>query len=135
MEGSGTIIGKGICIRGEVSGDEDLFLDGVLEGNISVANMRLTVCANGVLHADIVAGDLVVFGRDEGSVKASGRPGFQQSAVCMGDISAGPLSIEDNATLQGFVDLNEPGQTAKKDPVARTKASSDKSKELAGQAI
>ena len=135
MEGSGTIIGKGICIRGEVSGDEDLFLDGVLEGNISVANMRLTVGANGVLHADIVAGDLVVFGRVEGSVKASGRAELKHSAVFIGDISAGRLSIEDNATLQGFVDLNEPGQTAKKDPVVRTKASSDKSKELAGQAI
>jgi len=135
VEGLGTVIGKGICIRGEVSGDEDLFLDGVLEGNISVANMRLTVGANGVLHADIVAGELVVFGRVEGGVKASGRAELKHSAVFIGDISAGRLSIEDNATLQGFVDLNEPGQTARKEPVARTKASSGKSVELAGQAV
>src|ERR1700722_10617176 len=119
MEGSGTIIGKGICIRGEVSGDEDLFLDGVLEGNISVANMRLTVGANGVLHADIVAGDLVVFGRVEGSVKASGRAELKHSAVFIGDISAGRLSIEDNATLKGFVNLTEAVQPAKKEPVAK----------------
>ena len=73
MNSSGTVIGKGICIRGEVSGEEDFFLDGVLEGNITLTGKRLTVGANGVIHADIVAGDLVVFGRVEGSVKASGR--------------------------------------------------------------
>jgi cytoskeletal protein CcmA (bactofilin family) len=55
--------------------------------------------------------------------------------VFIGDISAGRLSIEDNATLQGFVDLNEPGQTARKEPIARTKPSSEKSVELAGQAV
>jgi cytoskeletal protein CcmA (bactofilin family) len=135
MDGAGTVIGKGICIRGEVSGDEDLFLDGVLEGNISVANMRLTVGANGVVHADIVAGDLVVFGRVEGSVKASGRAELKHSAVLIGDVSAGRLLIEDNATLQGYVALNELEQTAKKEPAVRTKASSEKSRELAGQAV
>lgn len=139
MDGSQTVIGKGICIRGEVSGDEDLFLDGVLEGNISLANRQLTVGANGVVHADIVAGDLVVFGRVEGSVKATGRAELKHSAVLIGDVSAGRLLIEDNATLQGYVDLNETEHTAKKEPVARAKASSeksgDRSRELAGQAV
>jgi len=113
MNSSGTVIGKGICIRGEVTGEEDFFLDGVLEGNISLAGKRLTVGANGVIHADIVAGDMVVFGRVEGSVKATGRAELKHSAVFIGDISAGRLSIEDNATLQGYVDLSEAGQTAK----------------------
>ena len=113
---SGTVIGKGICIRGEVSGEEDFFLDGVLEGNITLTGKRLTVGANGVLHADIVAGDLVVFGRVEGSVKASGRAELKHSAVFVGDIQATRLSIEDNATLQGYVDLSESAQAAKKQP-------------------
>ena len=116
---SGTVIGKGICIRGEVTGEEDFFLDGVLEGNITLTGKRLTVGANGVIHADIVAGDLVVFGRVEGSVKASGRAELKHSAVFVGDISATRLSIEDNATLQGYVDLSEAAQPAKKQPAAQ----------------
>jgi cytoskeletal protein CcmA (bactofilin family) len=118
MNSSGTVIGKGICIRGEVSGEEDFFLDGVLEGNITLTGKRLTVGANGVIHADIVAGDMVVFGRVEGSVKATGRAELKHSAVFIGDISAGRLSIEDNATLQGYVDLSEAAQTAKAEPAA-----------------
>ena len=117
MNSSGTVIGKGICIRGEVTGQEDFFLDGVLEGNITLTGKRLTVGANGVIHADIVAGDLVVFGRVEGSVKATGRAELKHSAVFVGDISAARLSIEDNATLQGYVDLGD-ATPAKKEAVA-----------------
>ncbi len=118
MNSSGTVIGKGICIRGEVSGEEDFFLDGVLEGNISLPGKRLTVGANGVIHADIETADLVVFGRVEGSLKATGRAELKHSAVFVGDISATRLSIEDKATLQGYVDLSEGVKPAKKEPVA-----------------
>ena len=135
MNGSGAVIGKGICIRGEVTGDEDLFLDGVLEGNISLTNKRLTVGANGVVHADILAGDLVVFGRVEGSVKAGGRAELKHSAVFVGDISAARLSIEDNASLRGYVDLSDSGQAGKKAPAGKAAASSEASVELAGQAV
>jgi cytoskeletal protein CcmA (bactofilin family) len=135
MNSSGTVIGKGICIRGEVSGEDDFFLDGVLEGNITLANKRLTVGANGVIHADIVAGDLVVFGRVEGSVKATGRAELKHSAVFIGDISAARLSIEDNATLQGYVDLSEAGQTGKKEPVAHKEAPAEESVEYVEQAV
>jgi cytoskeletal protein CcmA (bactofilin family) len=122
MNSSGTVIGKGICIRGEVSGEEDFFLDGVLEGNITLTGKRLTVGANGVIHADIVAGDLVVFGRVEGSVKAAGRAELKHSAVFIGDISATRLSIEDNATLQGYVDLTESAAPAKKEGAPKKQA-------------
>src|SRR5580692_7461407 len=118
MNSSGTVIGKGICIRGEVSGQDDFFLDGVLEGNITLTGKRLTVGANGVVHADIIAGDLVVFGRVEGSLKATGRAALKHSAVFIGDIAASRLSIEDNATLQGYVDLTEAVAPAKKEPAA-----------------
>jgi cytoskeletal protein CcmA (bactofilin family) len=121
MNSSGTVIGKGICIRGEVSGQEDFFLDGVLEGNIDVTGKRLTVGANGVIHADIITGDLVVFGRVEGSVKATGRAELKHSAVFIGDICAARLSIEDNATLQGYVDLTEAIAPPKKAAVAQAK--------------
>ena len=100
-----TVIGKGICIRGEISGAEDFFLDGVIEGNITLEERRLTVGPNGLAQAEIVTGDLVVFGRVEGSVKASARTELKRTACFIGDLTASRLSIEDNASMQGYVDL------------------------------
>lgn len=105
MNNTGTVIGKGICIRGEISGSEDFFLDGMVEGNITLADKRLTVGANGLVQADIVAGDLSVFGRVEGSVRLSARAELKRNAAFIGDITAARLSVEDDATLQGYVDL------------------------------
>ena len=134
MNSSGTVIGKGICIRGEVTGEEDFYLDGVLEGTITLAGKRLTIGGNGVIHADIIAGDLVVFGRVEGSVKAAGRAELKHSAVFVGDISAARLLIEDNATLQGYVDLGDGEQPAKKQPVAEhSVAAAEESSEIVEQ--
>jgi cytoskeletal protein CcmA (bactofilin family) len=102
---TGTVIGKGICIRGEISGAEDFFLDGVVEGNINLEEKRLTVGPNGLAQAEIVTGDLVVFGRVEGSVKASARTELKRTACFIGDLTASRLSIEDSASMQGYVDL------------------------------
>lgn len=117
MNNTGTVIGKGICIRGEISGAEDFFLDGMIDGTIVLEDKRLTVGPNGLAQAEITTGDLVVFGRVEGSVKASGRAELKRTASYTGDLVASRLSIEDSATMQGFVDLTpEPG-VPKKLPV------------------
>jgi cytoskeletal protein CcmA (bactofilin family) len=120
MNSAGTVIGKGICIRGEISGAEDFFLDGMVEGNITLMDKRLTIGPNGLVQADIVAGDLVVFGRVEGSATASARAELKHSAVFTGDLTASRLSIEDNASLQGHVELVQakPAAAPKKSPTA-----------------
>jgi cytoskeletal protein CcmA (bactofilin family) len=117
MNNTGTVLSKGISIRGEISGSEDLFLDGLIEGNITLAENRLTVGPNGLAQADICAGDLVVFGRVEGSVKATARAELKRTASFIGDITASRLSIEDSATMQGYVDLTQELPAVKK-PVA-----------------
>jgi cytoskeletal protein CcmA (bactofilin family) len=63
----------------------------------------------------------VICGRVEGSVKAAGRAELKHSAVFIGDISATRLSIEDNATLQGYVDLTEAAASAKKESAPKKK--------------
>jgi cytoskeletal protein CcmA (bactofilin family) len=118
MNNTGTVIGKGICIRGEISGAEDFFLDGMIEGNITLEDKRLTVGPNGLAQADILTGDLVVFGRVEGSVKASSRAELKRTASFTGDLTATRLSIEDNATMQGYVDLTQPTAIIKKPAAA-----------------
>ncbi len=108
-EGS-TVIGKSVIIRGDLSGSEDLFMDGEIDGTITLTESRLTVGPNAKIRADINVQDVIVFGRIEGNVRASGRLELRQSAHIVGDIQAGRLSIEESATLSGRVELMDPAQ-------------------------
>lgn len=108
-EGS-TVIGKSITIRGEVSGDEDLFVDGTIDGSITLKESRLTIGPNGKVKANLVARDVIIFGQVSGNVQASGSVDLRQSATLKGDISAARLAIEENATIQGKADLTKGAQ-------------------------
>ena len=103
-EGS-TLIGKSVSIRGELSGSEDLFLDGRFEGTINLSESRLTVGPNAEVTADLNVRDVIIFGHLTGNIQASGRVDLRQSAFVGGDISAGRLSIEESAILKGRVEL------------------------------
>lgn len=108
-EGS-TLIGRSVSIRGELSGSEDLFLDGRFEGTINLAESRLTIGPNAHVTADLHVRDLIVFGLVDGNVQASGRIELRQTAVLNGDIAASRLSIEESASIRGRVELT--GQSA-----------------------
>ncbi len=104
-EGS-TLIGQSVTIRGELSGGEDLVLDGVFEGTITLSDSRLTVGPNARIKADLHVRDLIVFGLVDGNVHASGRIELRQSAVVNGDLFASRLSIEESASVRGRVELS-----------------------------
>jgi cytoskeletal protein CcmA (bactofilin family) len=103
-EGS-TVIGKSVIVRGELTGSEDLFIDGDVEGTITLEESRLTIGPNAQIRADVSVRDLVVFGQLVGNVQATGRVDLRQSARVKGDILAGRLSIEESAVLSGRVEL------------------------------
>jgi cytoskeletal protein CcmA (bactofilin family) len=111
-EGS-TVIGKSVIIRGELSGNEDLYIDGDVEGTVTLPESRLTVGPNARVKADVSVRDLVVFGHLTGNVQASGRVDLRQSALVKGDIVAGRLSIEESAVLTGRVELKGSPDAAK----------------------
>jgi cytoskeletal protein CcmA (bactofilin family) len=106
-EGS-TVIGKSVVVRGDISGQEDLYLDCDIEGTITLSDNRLTLGPDARIVADVTVRDLVVFGRLTGNVNATGRVDLRQSASVTGDIIAGRLSIEESAMLKGRVEL-KPG--------------------------
>ena len=110
-EGS-TLIGKSVTMRGELSGGEDLFLDGTFEGTVTLTGSRLTVGPNAHVTADLHVRDIVVFGLIDGNIHASGRIELRQSAIVNGDIHAARLSIEESATISGRVDLTGPSESA-----------------------
>lgn len=103
-EGS-TLIGKSVTIKGELSGSEDLFLDGSFEGTVMLSDSRLTVGPNAKVKAELHVRDLIVFGIVDGNVHASGRIELRQSAVVNGDIFASRLSVEESASIRGRVEL------------------------------
>jgi cytoskeletal protein CcmA (bactofilin family) len=105
-EGS-TTIGRSVIILGELTGKEDLFMDGVVEGTISLPESRLTVGPNARVKADLGVRDVVIYGFVEGNIHASGRIELRESAVVKGDIVAERLSIEENASIKGKVELTE----------------------------
>lgn len=104
VEGS-TLIGKSVTIRGELSGSEDLFLDGQFEGTVKLEESRLTVGPNAMVKAELHVRDLIVFGIVDGNVHASGRIELRQTAVVKGDIVASRLSVEESASIHGRVEL------------------------------
>jgi cytoskeletal protein CcmA (bactofilin family) len=103
-EGS-TVIGKSVIIRGGLSGNEDLFIDGDVEGTVTLPESRLTIGPNAQVRADVSAREVVIFGHLTGNVQATGRVELRQSALVSGDILAGRLSIEESAVLTGRVEL------------------------------
>jgi cytoskeletal protein CcmA (bactofilin family) len=105
-EGS-TVIGRSVTIRGELSGKEDLYMDGTVEGTIALSGSRLTVGPNARVMADLTARDVVIYGFVEGNIRATGRIELRESAVVKGDIAAERLSIEENASIKGRVELSE----------------------------
>jgi len=103
-------IGKSVVIKGELSGSEDLYLDGEVQGTIELNNHSFVVGPNGRVHANIRAREVVVHGRVDGNVTASERVELRKSCVLNGDISTRRIVIEDGAFFKGAVDVGQEGQ-------------------------
>lgn len=104
-------IGKSVVIKGELSGSEDLYLDGEVEGRIELNSNSLTIGPNGRIRATIHAREVVLHGRLDGNVQAQERVELKQNSVLNGDVVARRILIEDGAFLKGSVDIQkEPGK-------------------------
>jgi len=98
-------IGKAVIIKGELSGSEDLYLDGEVEGTIELHKNSLTVGPNARIRAHINAREVVIHGKVDGNIQAKERVELRRSAVLVGDIVTQRISIEDGAYFKGLVDV------------------------------
>jgi cytoskeletal protein CcmA (bactofilin family) len=105
-------IGKSVIIKGELSGSEDLFVDGVVEGSVELQGNNLVIGPNGKVHANVNAKGVVVQGKLEGNIHASERAQLHASAVVHGDIFTQHIAIEDGAYLKGKVDIHKEAKPA-----------------------
>jgi cytoskeletal protein CcmA (bactofilin family) len=113
-------IGKSVVIKGELSGSEDLYVDGTVEGTIQLQGHNLVVGPNGQVHADVNAKGVIIQGKLEGNIRASDRAELQKSGVILGDIVTQRIAIEDGAYLKGKVEIQR--ETAKSNSSSATRA-------------
>ena len=100
-------IGKSVLIKGELSGSEDLYLDGEVEGNIELRDHSLTIGPNGRIRANVHARDITVHGKVDGNVQGDERVELKRSAVLVGDIATQRIVIEDGAYFKGAIDIKK----------------------------
>jgi len=101
-------ISQGIKIKGEVTGKEDLFVDGVLEGKLEMSGGSVTVGPNGKVKADIHAREIIVRGDVQGKLFGRDRVQLWNTGHVIGEVQTDRLAIEDGAVLRGKVEAGKP---------------------------
>jgi cytoskeletal protein CcmA (bactofilin family) len=118
-------ISQGIRIKGEVTGSEDLFVDGHVDGKLSLTNGSLTIGPNGKVKADVTAREVIVRGKVEGKVSGRDRVQLWSTGQVTGEVQTERLAIEDGAMLRGKVEAGkQPARTAEAQSAAAAGASS-----------
>jgi cytoskeletal protein CcmA (bactofilin family) len=101
-------LGSTFTIKGEISGEEDLQIDGKVEGPVSLRNHRLTVGRGGQLNSQINAREVVVYGNAVGNIRVRDRVEIKKDGEVTGDIVTARLSIEDGAYFKGSIEIERP---------------------------
>ncbi|MGA3011875.1 MAG: polymer-forming cytoskeletal protein [Terracidiphilus sp.] len=105
--GDQATLGKGLVIKGEITGSESLFIDGKIEGSITLPGNRVTVGRNGQVASTITAREIVILGKVRGNVAASDRVDIRAEGALTGDVTAARISIEDGAFFKGGIDIRK----------------------------
>ncbi|MDE0885740.1 MAG: polymer-forming cytoskeletal protein [Myxococcota bacterium] len=98
-------IGKSIIFKGELSGSEDLEVNGTVEGDVKLPNNTLTVGQTGHVKASISAKSILVVGRVTGDVAATERIEIEASGIVEGDLRAPRLLVKEGAVMNGSVEM------------------------------
>jgi cytoskeletal protein CcmA (bactofilin family) len=103
---SSSRLGAGLQIKGEITGPEDLQVDGVVEGPISLDGHELIVGTAAQINSEIRAGEVIVHGKLVGNVHARGRVEITKAGSITGDLSCARISIEDGAHFKGRIEID-----------------------------
>jgi len=112
VTGEQATIGKGLYIKGEITGSESLYVDGKIEGSVNLPGNRVTIGRNGQVAASINAREIVVLGKVRGNIVATDRVDIRAEGALTGDVAAARISIEDGAFFKGGIDIRKPDSKA-----------------------
>jgi cytoskeletal protein CcmA (bactofilin family) len=99
------VIGKGMKIKGSIHSEQDVFLDGEVEGDLDMENFRLTIGPNGKALANARAREVDIHGLIQGDVNSKDKISVRAGGRLVGDIRAAGIVIEDGAFFKGGVDI------------------------------
>lgn len=103
-------VGKSLHLKGEITGSEDLYIDGEVEGTVELKDNNLTVGPNGNVHADVQARSITVLGHLRGNVRAGDKVEIRKTGSLEGDLATARIIIEDGAVFRGSIDILQPGR-------------------------
>ncbi len=104
--GSTARLGASLHVKGEISGNEDLHIDGIVEGLVQLDDRKLTVGATAKLTADVVAREVVVYGTVKGNLLARDRIEIKKDGSVIGDLTTARIMIEDGAYFKGSIEID-----------------------------
>jgi cytoskeletal protein CcmA (bactofilin family) len=111
-------IGKSVFIKGELISDEDLTIDGRIEGTITLGDNCLTVGVGAAIQANLTAHTLIISGAVTGNVTATDRIEIRDTGSVDGDITTPRLAVKDGAVLRGRIDVAAQTEKSQRFPVA-----------------
>jgi len=114
-------LGSSLHVKGEISRDEDLYIDGTVEGLVHLDERKLTVGATAKLTADVIAGEVIVYGSVKGNVRAKGKIEIKKDGSVNGDLTTAQIFIEDGAYFKGSIEIEKSlGMEGDKNALSRT---------------
>ncbi len=111
------IIGRSIVLKGELSANEDLVIEGQFDGTVNLEDHCLTVGANGKVKAEIQARQVVIYGTVNGNVSAREKIDVRRTGNVTGDLTSASISIEEGAYFKGSIDIVREGKAAERSPL------------------
>jgi cytoskeletal protein CcmA (bactofilin family) len=105
-------VSQGIKIKGELTGSEDLFVDGHVEGSITLTNSVVTVGPNATVKAEIIAREVVVRGKVDGKITGTEKIQIWNTARVHGDMKSERIAVEEGAELHGSMEVGKPASAA-----------------------
>ena len=103
-------LGSSLHVKGEITGNEDLQIDGSVEGLIQLDERKLTVGATSKVTADVIAREVVVYGNVKGNLRAKDRIEIKKDGSVVGDLTTSRIMIEDGAYFKGSIEIDKSGE-------------------------
>jgi len=104
-------LGASLHVKGEITGNEDLAIDGSVEGLVHLEDRKLTIGASARVTADVIAREVVVYGNVKGNLRARDRIEIKKDGSVVGDLTTARIMIEDGAYFKGSIEIDKTGDS------------------------
>lgn len=115
-------LGASLHVKGEITGNEDLQIDGTVEGLVQLDDRKLTVGSTAKVTADIIAREVVVYGTVKGNLRAKDRIEIKKDGSVVGDLTTARIMIEDGAYFKGAIEIDKVSDAKDRDKPAFARA-------------